>query len=355
MRNHSNNVGFLRLIFACLVIIGHAPEMTDGNRTHEPLTFLFHSISLGELSVDAFFLLSGYLITQSAIHSSSIVGYFERRVFRIYPAFIVSFLLVVFVLGPIVGAHPWTLIKPTFSDLVELQMPPEYPGQLDGVRYYPVLNGSIWTIAFEFRCYVLLGMLRVTGLLRRRIVILFATSILIALNIAVATHSEYVDQHTTFNHSNLLIGDTASLIRFVSIFMVGSCIFLYSDVFARSVSGSTALISSLIAGLCLYNDPIFAETAVMTFGAIGLFWLAFKADLGPLQTVNDKWDISYGTYLYGWPVATYLRWRWPEITALEIIAITIPVALAFGAASWWGVEKWSKRLSFRMAKAARPG
>jgi uncharacterized membrane protein len=40
----------------------------------------------------------------------------------------------------------------------------------------------------------------------------------------------------------------------------------------------------------------------MTFGAIALYWLAFRARLGRIQRVNNRVDISYGTYLYSWPV-----------------------------------------------------
>lgn len=37
-----------------------------------------------------FFVISGYLVTDSAIRSTSVGGYFKKRALRIYPALIVS-------------------------------------------------------------------------------------------------------------------------------------------------------------------------------------------------------------------------------------------------------------------------
>jgi peptidoglycan/LPS O-acetylase OafA/YrhL len=90
MDSNKNNIGFLRLLFASFVIIGHSPELLDGNRNREPLSMIFHTISLGDLAVDGFFLLSGFLITKSMVNSRSFCRFLERRVFRIYPAFMLA-------------------------------------------------------------------------------------------------------------------------------------------------------------------------------------------------------------------------------------------------------------------------
>jgi peptidoglycan/LPS O-acetylase OafA/YrhL len=100
-----NNIGLLRLVLASAVIVGHAPELVDGTRAREPLTRLFGTMSLGEVAVDAFFILSGFLITQSLTHRTSVAGFISRRILRIYPAFLAAYLLSVYCLGAL-GSKP---------------------------------------------------------------------------------------------------------------------------------------------------------------------------------------------------------------------------------------------------------
>lgn len=70
--------------------------------------------------------------------------------------------------------------------------------------------------------------------------------------------------------------------------------------------------------------------------------LPSKPILAQSRSSNDKWDISYGVYLYGWPVATAIFFFDREISPVALAALTLPLAALFGAASWFGLERWMK-------------
>src|SRR5476651_1893856 len=158
-----NNIGVLRLLFASLVIVSHSPELVDGNRSREILTRLFGTLSFGELAVDGFFLLSGYLITQSFLKTSSLWTYFIKRIARIFPGYIVAFMVCVVGIAPLVGG----VVSSNFEAAhiltrAVLLLSPEVPGVFKGL-HYSALNGPMWAIAYEFRCYVLTAILGTLG------------------------------------------------------------------------------------------------------------------------------------------------------------------------------------------------
>jgi peptidoglycan/LPS O-acetylase OafA/YrhL len=136
-----NNLGALRLLLAALVILSHSSELVDGDRSREILTRVFGTLSFGELGVDGFFLISGYLITKSYQTSHSAGGFLLRRILRIYPGFVVSYVLCVFALGPFVGgpiSHVSALR--VVAEALSLHGP-QVPGVFPETPY-AVLNGS---------------------------------------------------------------------------------------------------------------------------------------------------------------------------------------------------------------------
>ena len=54
---------------------------------------------------------------------------------------------------------------------------------------------------------------------------------------------------------------------------------------------------------------------------------------------NRVGDYSYGSYLYGWPVAQTVYWVNPTLTALESAAWSIAITLLLAIASWHLIEK----------------
>ena len=60
-----NHFTVLRLFLASLVIVGHAAELTDGNTSRELFHRMGARLTAGDFAVDAFFVISGYLILQS--------------------------------------------------------------------------------------------------------------------------------------------------------------------------------------------------------------------------------------------------------------------------------------------------
>src|ERR1700740_34366 len=91
-RNHQFDL--LRIIFATLVLLSHAPEITDGNASRE----LFHRftgapMTFGTLGVDGCFILSGYLIVQSWLGDPELINFLRKRVLRIVPGYLVAVVL----------------------------------------------------------------------------------------------------------------------------------------------------------------------------------------------------------------------------------------------------------------------
>lgn len=338
-----NNIGVLRLLLASLVIIGHAPEMIDGGRQREPMTMIFHTISLGGFAVDGFFLLSGYLITKSMLSTKAVGPYMVRRVLRIWPGYLTAFLISVLCLCPLLGGAPWRHLGSTLASLAAMRAPPYYPGQLRGLPY-PALNGSMWTIAYEFRCYVMVALMFALGLLRWRWLCLGLAVLLMACSVA-ASLPGVAGRLNGFHplHLDFVLGDVTQTIHLTAVFLAGMCFYLFWDRISVWLSGWAVAGCALATALLLFV-PSLAEAGLSTFGAVVLFWVAFTARLGVFQRINDRWDISYGTYLYGWPVAITILYVYRDIGPAGLAAVSLLLSWACGAASWWGLEKWAKGL-----------
>jgi len=352
-QSHENNFGFLRLLLAALVIFGHAPELLDGNRSREPLTQIFHSLSFGELAVDGFLLISGYLVASSYLASPSTGVFLIKRVLRIYPGFCIAWLVCMLIVAPLSGGNFWPFDAGQ-SIIMFLKMLclhyPSTPGTFHGL-HYPFLNGAVWTIIYEFICYLCLAVIGYFGLLKRRFLILAVATSLVLWHAYCLMHhitltfgSASLDQAFDF-----LFVNADLLLRMSAFFWSGVCYFLFRDfLFRKRILAWVLAFGSILAFLFFMRIPELADFGVAVFGAYLLFFVALNIRAPWLRMINGKIDISYGVYLYAWPVSSLIILHDRHIEPLVLALATFSIVLPIGYASWYLVEKPATGLKRRL-------
>jgi peptidoglycan/LPS O-acetylase OafA/YrhL len=178
IKERKNNFDFIRFLAATLVIFSHSYPITTGNNGSEPFGILSNGqMTFGELAVSVFFVISGFLITQSFDRSKNIFYYLKARILRIFPALIMVVILSVFFLGPIFTdlslknyfSDPQTIDY--FKTITLYWMQFDLPGVFQSNIYPGAVNSSLWTLWFEFFFYIVVAFLGVTKLLNKWIVL----------------------------------------------------------------------------------------------------------------------------------------------------------------------------------------
>lgn len=329
-KKNDNNFNLLRLIFAILVIFSHSFELLDGNRKNEILTKIFHTISFGDLSVDGFFLLSGYLIVKSWNTNPNIWQFLKKRILRIYPGFIAASLICAFIVGPLGSeSDQYYLHFETGSFLKNMALlnRPFIPSVFSGQPYAEV-NGSMWSIFPEFRCYLAVMVLGAMGLIQKKNSWLIFTIIFYLLLIIQKLCYKFDYSIFFFSYKFLYLNLT-------TFFFTGGCFYLYRNkIKFDKITASIAFIVLLIGMFSKFG----ADLVLGIAGGYLLFYFALMPTR-VLVKFNKIPDLSYGVYLYGWPVQKLLLWFFPIMSPYILFFISVIGCLILGVLSWYAIEK----------------
>jgi peptidoglycan/LPS O-acetylase OafA/YrhL len=331
IRNHQFDL--LRILFAILVVYSHAFELTDGNNKRELLCRITHQdFSFGMLAVDGFFLLSGYLIVKSWMSKPKLLDFTRKRFLRIAPGYAVATLTTTYVIGFLAPteAHQLSHLRLDFARSLLFIFPPSSPDVFPG-NHDRILNGSLWTILFEFRCYVLVAIFGILGLLRKPVLWLSATAVLLVfllrqdLALALPWSTEMLT----------LLGKPDRIARLAAVFFVGGCFYLYrSKVPFTPVLAIASVVSILIVRLAF---PASIETAFVLGGSYLLFYFTHRP-IAAFAWMSNVPDVSYGLYLYAWPVESYLIWKFHASPWVVFFQATL-ISICLGWLSWTLVER----------------
>ncbi len=351
-----NHFNFLRLCLASLVLLAHAPELVDGDRRREPLTRVFGNLSCGELAVAGFFLLSGFLIVQSWQRRPRLVDFLASRALRIYPGFVVASLVSVWIVGTLGAANAHAYFArvdlPGWLQSVALLGVPSTPPTFAGTAYAAV-NANLWTISYEFACYLCAAGLGVCGLIRRRGAFLaFTLGVaawwllpLVALPLITFTYNHLgVAATKTLCAVLRLDQENAVFAHLGLVFCAGGCFALFRERVRFSAPWAWAALAVVVP--CMFS-LIGSQLALVTLGAYAFFTFAFARVPG-LAVFKGHTDISYGVYLYGWPVQKLLLWHWPALSPWTLFLLSAIGSAAAGWVSWQLVERPCLRLKRRL-------
>jgi peptidoglycan/LPS O-acetylase OafA/YrhL len=340
MPARQNNFDALRLVAAISVIFSHSFLIAEGTQNREWLILLTGNQSiLGLVGVFVFFAISGFLVTQSFEQTPNPLHYLAKRALRIFPGLFAAAVVSAFVLGPLVTDLPlgtYLSRAEPYLYVVGNTLLDQTVHELPGVRFAenPVgleINGSLWTLRLEFAMYL---MVLVLGLLRRLTVPVVLA--LLAFGI-VSLRFEMLDEFEKWGWFFQLLSGWAWLVGFFAAGMV-----LYKLRHTRIFDGRIALLA--LAGLVLSIPlrqfiPLFP-----VFGCYLALWLAFNPWL-PVIPAARFGDLSYGLYIYGWPVEEAVMWLSGGSAAWwQVFLTALPATATIAFLSWHLVERPMLRL-----------
>ena len=342
----SNNIDALRLLLAVLVVFSHGYPLAMGDYRAEPLVrWSRGQITLGEVAVHWFFALSGYLITQSWERSRSPWSFLRKRVARIYPGYLVAVAVGVVLVAPLArggsgGTTPAQLIQGITRGLMLGGI--DSTGTFATNPFPGAVNGSLWTIPFEFSCYLLVAILGIAGLLRRRVMLAsFGAGLVVAAGFAVGGSAAAEGRLG-------VVGKAGFVWAWVlPCFLAGSLVYGYRERFTWRLHWAIVAALGMVAACRI---PHGVALAMPTLGTYLLFYLAFTPRWS-WPGASRYGDLSYGTYLYSYPIQQAIVQTWgPAIGPWGLFACALVPALGAGFLSWHLVERrWLERQHHRRA------
>ena len=334
-----NNFDFLRFLFALMVLVSHAFVLTLGDDESTPDTDDFEPIfqltngvlTLGDFAVDGFFIISGFLIAHSYLRSKTLLTYLFKRILRIYPGFIIATILSMVAAFFSNGLNVFSLSE-VLKSIGQMTVLIGYGVEGAFVSNpFPAVNGSMWTIQYEFWCYIWLMLGGILGFLKRPNIVIGALVFFIIAAFCVY----FFHLRVGLGKAGIVLGYPPFWPRLLSYFFAGVTFYLLRERIPHSTS--LALISFFLFCISLMSTSTFILFAPILLTYL-ILWVAYHPKL-KFNNFAINGDFSYGIYLYAFPIQQLLIYNKITLTPLENIFVALPLTVLAGFLSWHLVEK----------------
>ncbi|MFV0474056.1 MAG: acyltransferase family protein [Pikeienuella sp.] len=334
-----NHFNLIRMMAAGGVLVSHAYPICFGAGAVEPLEAAL-GMTLGDLCVYVFFVVSGFFITKSFVFGSSWRRFLAARALRLFPGLAVVLAVTILVGGIFLttataGAF-WASAPFYFLQNLVLFMPLyELPGVFENNPYGSDINGSLWTLAYEVLCYGAVFFAGMAGLFRAPTLVAAPA---FAAALALLIVAPHLGLHVRVEKFSLLALP----------FFLGAAMLVWRDRIPLSLALAAGLWALALAAYW-WAGPGFRPVFVLALSYSTMF-LGF-ARAPALLAYNRLGDYSYGLYVYAFPaqqLATHFGVRDPLIN----VAVALPATLVCAVLSWRLVEEPALRFkSYRRGRS----
>jgi peptidoglycan/LPS O-acetylase OafA/YrhL len=313
----NNSFDLIRHLAALMVLVSHHFALSG---LEEPGIAGYNS--LGGIAVTAFFSISGLLISQSFFNSRSFADYLGKRVVRIFPALILCAFVMTYLAGA-VFADGYVTSFGALADFLRISVfgRANIEPITQGFILSESFNGSLWTLKIEFGFYLLLAL--ALGMYRRALMPWVLLTVF-----AVATYA--LGNHVPGALAQKLAVYSAAGIAFFA----GAVIAFNQQYLSDRRVLAIALVTA--AGLIFFSLGTPLASVLATLGvclatlSLGLLYVD--------KTIRRRFDISYGMYLYAFPVQQLIINK-TSLTFIPSMLVSALIVIVLATVSWRLVEQ----------------
>jgi peptidoglycan/LPS O-acetylase OafA/YrhL len=324
----NNNFNIIRIYLSLSVLMFHSHVLSQ----KKELSFL-SLVFNADRAVQAFFIISGYLVVKSYQRSDSNKAFFIKRLKRIYPgylavillcalggAYITSYSIADYFTSP--ALYKYLLANISFLNFIQ----PSLPGVFDG-NFLPAVNGSLWTLKIEVGFYLLVPLLL---FFKRKMNVHFLYGGVFFLSVGF-----YLGMLYLYNTSH------KDMYLFLSRQIPGQLFYFIPGAWVGEMDNKPwfkSLISRIgFPCILVLFLPLGAMAGSLALAFV-VFFFAFS--IPAINYPFKQEDISYGLYIYHFPVIQTLVYygvynRSAALGVLLSVACTVILAIL----SWVFIEK----------------
>nr|WP_308649021.1 acyltransferase [uncultured Agathobacter sp.] len=282
-----NNIAIVRFIAAIMVLYAHSYPISTGKNGDLIFRISKGGCGAGAIAVITLFFLSGFLNAKSIENNNcNMKKFLNSRILRILPELLFVCIISTLVIGPLVTIIP---LKFYYENINVYLYPINsvlfgkhgLPGVFNNNVYANVVNGSLWTIKFEILCYFAVLVLYKLVKYNKKFKIFLYLSIMLSYGICCY----------------FSIDEITNIIVPVLGFEFGILAYWWRKYI---VLNKWIALSFVVLFMC---SCYFCWEWIYAFWTLlyPIIYISFSVNK-PIYRLFDKYEISYGIYLWAFPV-----------------------------------------------------